>query len=153
MSLERAMRSPPLRSVFGSQVIRQTYWQVDPGAAVLPSLDLPAVSREPRHEPVVRVAELDPQCNLLGHQMTPQERTELEQAQRSRLQEINVEPGSRQDAESRHGQVWDSEELRRDFEVLAFCAPWTVGNWDRAMNAYKPKARAVEEQIDLALGY
>jgi hypothetical protein len=85
--------------------------------------------------------------------MTPQERTELEQAQRIRLQEINVEPGSRQDAESRHGQVWDSEELRRDFEVLAFCAPWTVGNWDRAMNAYKPKARAVEEQIDLALGY
>ena len=31
-----------------------------------------------------------------------------------------------QDAESRHGQVWDSEEMRRDFEVLAFCAPWTV---------------------------
>ena len=58
--------------------------------------------------------------------MTPQERIELEQAQRIRLQEINVEPGSRQDVESRHGQVWDSEEMRRDFEVLAFCAPWTV---------------------------
>jgi hypothetical protein len=72
------------------------------------------------------VAELDSQSHLLGHQMTPQERTELEQAQRIRLREINVEPGSRQDAESRHGQVWDSEELRRDFEVLAFCAPWTV---------------------------
>jgi hypothetical protein len=58
--------------------------------------------------------------------MTPQERIELEQAQRIRLQEINVEPGSRQDVESRHGQVWDSEEMRRDFEVLGFCAPWTV---------------------------
>ena len=58
--------------------------------------------------------------------MTPQERTELEQAQRTRLQEINVEPGNRQDAESRHGQVWDSEEMRRDFEVLGFCAPWTI---------------------------
>jgi SpoVK/Ycf46/Vps4 family AAA+-type ATPase len=28
-----------------------------------------------------------------------------------------------------------------------------LGDWDRAMNAYKPKTRAVEEQIDLALGY
>ena len=49
-------------------------------------MDLPAVSREPRHVPVVRVAELDTQSHLLGHQMTPQERTELEQAQRIRLQ-------------------------------------------------------------------
>jgi hypothetical protein len=28
-----------------------------------------------------------------------------------------------------------------------------LGDWDRAMTAYMPKTRAVEEQTDLALGY
>ena len=58
--------------------------------------------------------------------MTPQEQTELEAAQRVRLVEINANPNGRAALEDRHGQVWDTDELRRDFEVLTFCAPWVV---------------------------
>ena len=37
--------------------------------------------------------------------------------------EINAEPGSREALEALHGQVWNTEELSRDFEVLGFMAP------------------------------
>ena len=40
--------------------------------------------------------------------------------------EINSSPGDRATLEKRHGQVWDSDELRRDFEVIAFGAPLVV---------------------------
>ena len=36
--------------------------------------------------------------------------------------EINAEPGSREALEALHGQVWNTEELSRDFEVLGFMA-------------------------------
>jgi hypothetical protein len=26
--------------------------------------------------------------------------------------------------ESEHGKVWSTEQLRQEFEVLGFCAPW-----------------------------
>ena len=39
------------------------------------------------------------------------------------LAEINAEPGSRNALEALHGQVWNTEELSRDFEVLGFGAP------------------------------
>ena len=39
------------------------------------------------------------------------------------LAEINAEPGSREALEALHGQVWNTEELSRDFEVLGFGAP------------------------------
>ena len=58
--------------------------------------------------------------------MTPQEQTELEAAQRARPVEINANPNGRAALEDRHGQVWDTDELRKDFEVLTFCAPWVV---------------------------
>ena len=45
---------------------------------------------------------------------------------RQRLAEINAEPGSREALESQHGQVWDTQELRRDFQVLGFAAPLVV---------------------------
>ena len=45
---------------------------------------------------------------------------------RQRLAEINVEPGSRQALEGQYGQVWDTDELREDFEVLGFMAPYVV---------------------------
>ena len=45
---------------------------------------------------------------------------------RERLAEINAEPGSRQALEARYGQVWDTQELSRDFVVEGFMAPLVV---------------------------
>jgi hypothetical protein len=39
---------------------------------------------------------------------------------------INFEPGSRQALEKEYGQVWDTTELSRDFEVTGFMAPFVV---------------------------
>ncbi len=47
-----------------------------------------------------------------------------EQARRELVEAINVEPGSREALEAKHGQVWDTDELQRDFEVMSFMAPW-----------------------------
>lgn len=38
---------------------------------------------------------------------------------------INSNPGDRASLE-RHGPVWDTKELSRDFEVLGFMAPYVV---------------------------
>jgi hypothetical protein len=40
--------------------------------------------------------------------------------------QINAEPGSREALEAQHGQVWDTNQLREDFEVLGFGAPLVV---------------------------
>ena len=45
---------------------------------------------------------------------------------RTRLAEINAEPGSREALQARHGRVWDTEELAREFEALGFLAPYVV---------------------------
>jgi hypothetical protein len=45
---------------------------------------------------------------------------------RQRLAEINVQPGSREALEAQHGQVWSTEELSQDFEVIGFMAPLVV---------------------------
>lgn len=47
-----------------------------------------------------------------------------EDARRERLEEINSEPGSRPALEAKHGQVWDTTELQRDFKVVGFLAPF-----------------------------
>lgn len=49
-----------------------------------------------------------------------------EPIRRERLAEINVQPGSRQALESQYGQVWDTEQLAEDFEVIGFLAPLVV---------------------------
>ena len=49
-----------------------------------------------------------------------------EDIRRERLAEINAEPGSREALEAEHGQVWTTEELSRDFEVIGFMAPLVV---------------------------
>ncbi len=49
-----------------------------------------------------------------------------EPIRRQRLAEINTEPGSREVLEAQYGQVWDTQELGRDFEVLGFMAPFVV---------------------------
>jgi hypothetical protein len=48
-----------------------------------------------------------------------------EAIRRERLAEINAEPGSRE-ALAEYGQVWDTEQLTRDFEVIGFMAPLVV---------------------------
>jgi hypothetical protein len=45
---------------------------------------------------------------------------------REMVKEINADPGSRADLEARYGQVWDTDQLRADFEVLGFMAPFVV---------------------------
>ena len=40
-----------------------------------------------------------------------------------RLSEINAQRGSREALEAQYGQVWTTDELSKDFEVLEFTAP------------------------------
>lgn len=49
-----------------------------------------------------------------------------EAKRREMVTEINAEPGSRQDLEARHGQVWNTSELQSEFEVIGFLAPLIV---------------------------
>ena len=49
-----------------------------------------------------------------------------ESVRRQLVAEINLVPGSREALESTHGQVWDTNQLQEDFEVLGFSAPLTV---------------------------
>ena len=46
-----------------------------------------------------------------------------EDIRRELVAEINAEPGSREALEALHGQVWSTDELSQDFEVLGFMAP------------------------------
>jgi len=46
-----------------------------------------------------------------------------EAIRRELVAEINAEPGSREALEALHGQVWSTDELSQDFEVLGFGAP------------------------------
>jgi hypothetical protein len=43
-----------------------------------------------------------------------------------RLAEINADPGSRQAHEGQYGQVRDTKQLTKDFEVIGFLAPLVV---------------------------
>jgi hypothetical protein len=49
-----------------------------------------------------------------------------EAIRRQRLTEINAAPGSREALEAAYGQVWDTQELSQDFEVIGFAAPLVV---------------------------
>ncbi len=51
---------------------------------------------------------------------------ETETIRRQMVSEINAEPGSRADLENKHGQVWNTDEMCRDFEPLGFAAPLIV---------------------------
>ena len=48
----------------------------------------------------------------------------FDNARRALVNEINAAPGSRAALEAAHGQVWDTTELQRDFDVRAFYAPF-----------------------------
>jgi len=49
-----------------------------------------------------------------------------ENIRRKMVEEINADPGSREVLEEEHGQVWDTDELTRDFTVDGFMAPFVV---------------------------
>jgi hypothetical protein len=49
-----------------------------------------------------------------------------ETIRREHAKQINHDPGSREDMESKHGQVWNTKELQQDFEVLSFLAPYVT---------------------------
>lgn len=49
-----------------------------------------------------------------------------EQTRRERLAEINGDPSGREALEELYGQVWSTDELRQDFEVVGFAAPLVV---------------------------
>ena len=49
-----------------------------------------------------------------------------ESIRREMVAEINAEPGSRAALEAKHGQVWDTDQLRNEFEVIGFLAPLVV---------------------------
>jgi hypothetical protein len=49
-----------------------------------------------------------------------------ESARRALTKELNAEPKERAALEMEHGQVWDTDELRQDFEVMGFAAPCVV---------------------------
>ena len=51
---------------------------------------------------------------------------ETESIRRLQLAEISAQPGSREVLEVQHGQIWDTDELRRDFDVTGFMAPYIV---------------------------
>ncbi len=48
---------------------------------------------------------------------------ETEPYRRQRLAEINAQPGTREALEAEHGQVWSTDQLSQDFEVIGFLAP------------------------------
>jgi hypothetical protein len=49
-----------------------------------------------------------------------------ETIRREMVAEINHQPGSREALEAQHGQVWNTDQLRDDFDVLGFMAPIVV---------------------------
>jgi hypothetical protein len=49
-----------------------------------------------------------------------------ESIRRQMVAEINAVEGSRAYLEAKHGQVWDTSELQRDFEALGFLAPFII---------------------------
>jgi hypothetical protein len=51
---------------------------------------------------------------------------ETENYRRARLAELNAEAAARAELEQRHGKVWSTDELREQYEVIGFMAPFVV---------------------------
>ncbi len=49
-----------------------------------------------------------------------------EHIRRRLVSEINAEPATRAQLVHEYGRVWDTEEVRQDFEVWAYFAPYVV---------------------------
>jgi hypothetical protein len=51
---------------------------------------------------------------------------DTESVRRELVTAINANPDVREVLEKEHGQVWNTEELSRDFDVTGFMAPFVV---------------------------
>lgn len=51
-----------------------------------------------------------------------------EAVRRELAAEINTQAAERQALEAKYGQVWNTDELQKDFEVLGFSVPFVVVN-------------------------
>lgn len=51
---------------------------------------------------------------------------EKEEYRRARVVQLAAESNTRQELEGRYGQVWNTEELRAEFAVTGFMAPYVV---------------------------
>ena len=51
---------------------------------------------------------------------------ETETIRKQRIAEINANPGSRETLMGDHGEVWTTNQLRDNFEILGFLAPYVV---------------------------
>jgi len=51
---------------------------------------------------------------------------ETENYRRARFAELNAQADIRAELEKRYGKVWSTEELRADYEVIGFGAPYVV---------------------------
>lgn len=51
---------------------------------------------------------------------------ETEEIRHEMQAQINAKEAGREEMEKEHGQVWNTDELRRDFEVIGFMAPCCV---------------------------
>ena len=49
-----------------------------------------------------------------------------ETIRRTMVQQINTDAGDRERLEAQYGQVWDTQQLQADFDVLGFAAPFIV---------------------------
>lgn len=49
-----------------------------------------------------------------------------EEIRRQQQQEINANAAARAELESRYPKVWDTDEVRAEFEILGFMAPYVV---------------------------
>jgi len=49
-----------------------------------------------------------------------------EDIRRQMVAQINSQAGSREYLESKHGQVWDTDQVHEEFEVLGFMAPFVI---------------------------
>lgn len=49
-----------------------------------------------------------------------------EEVRKKMVAEINTNPGERADLEAKYGKVWNTDELRDEFEVSGFMAPMVV---------------------------
>lgn len=65
-----------------------------------------------------------------------------ESIRREQVAEINAEPGSREALEAQHGEVWDTEQMKEDFIVTGFLAPYVgvVRKLDGAKGSLKFQA-------------
>lgn len=49
-----------------------------------------------------------------------------EDIRKQMIADINAQPGSREYLQAQHGQVWDTQQLSADFDVIGFAAPLVV---------------------------